>query len=301
MAEAEANFRDREIIATKIRASLAKKKGATRRQSYLIEETGIKQNRLSNLMNAKADATEDELTKLAAALNEPPDYFARDRAAKPNKRRLRNAIVPEDVYEKSYKRDFLNANQLWLTGSNLRRLTDDPDKFYLSCIEKVLASGGKVKVLMHHPRQHACKDAFKQDPFGTKKLKEYRKFVRINLRTFVEMRDKNSRTRRNMRIRTIDYMFACGLDIMNLKMNEQKQTVLEKDPVSGLIHPAWKRGVVYVRFYPLPLRERQLNDRPIMRLTHRNSFWYRFFIGQFLHHWYDWKHLGYARDVKRVS
>jgi hypothetical protein len=80
-------------------------------------------------------------------------------------------------YPGEYDRDFANANDLNMTGTNLRRIAGDSSQYYFGCIRKVLSAGGTVRVLMNHPSDIACYYAFMQDPAGAKGLPEYQKIA----------------------------------------------------------------------------------------------------------------------------
>lgn len=185
----------------------------------------------------------------------------------------RNQAVLERYYPDEYETDFATASQLWITGTNLRRIASDPA--YLDYIKGVLAAGGIVKILMHHPNYEVCKYAMMQDGPGTD-LTGHKKIVHDNLSAFCKIRAK-SQGGKNLLIRTIDYMLAFGLDIMN----GSDET----------------RGVAYIRFYPLPKRHENLEDRPIVKLNQNDARWYRFFVEQFERHWNDEVHQGWAEDV----
>jgi Swt1-like HEPN len=180
-------------------------------------------------------------------------------------------------YSDEYDRDFKNARELWITGTNLRRIvTGQGSSRYLDLIKSVLSKNGTVKILMNHPDSEACQYAMMQDgPHNN--LLDYRQGVGDNLNTFCTMRDTVPRGKTNMLIRTIDYMLTFGLDIMN----GQDET----------------RGVTYVRFYPLPKKLEMIDDRPLVRLSCHDATWYKFFVGQFERHWNDEANRGYAVEV----
>jgi len=186
---------------------------------------------------------------------------------------MRDQAIFERHYPEEYETDFATASELWITGTNLRRIVTEPA--YLGYIKGVLAAGGVVKVLMHHPKYEVCKYGMMQDGPGTD-LAGYKQIVHDNLSAFCKIRAQ-SPGGKNLLIRTVDYMLAFGLDIMN--GNDEA------------------RGVVYVRFYPLPSRHENLDDRPIVKLNYNDARWYRFYVEQFERHWNDEAHRGYAEDV----
>ncbi len=182
----------------------------------------------------------------------------------------------EVSYPDEYESDFKNANELWITGTNLRRIiVGDGSGTYLRYIRDVLSRKGVVKVLMNHPDSCACKYAMMQDGGPASDLEAYRRQVRKNLGAFCKLRSEATNGR-NLLIRTIDYMLTFGLDIMNGNDEE--------------------RGIVYVRFYPLPGRNAAVDDRPIVRLNQHDSRWYNFFKQQFELHWNDEANDGWAVD-----
>jgi hypothetical protein len=191
-------------------------------------------------------------------------------------------IVPgkaylEVNYPAQYDTDFMSARELWMTGTNMRRIvTGHGSTRYLDCIKTVLAKNGIVKVLMNHPDDDVCRYAMMQDGPNTD-LQGYRQVVGENLNTFCKIRDTVRNGKTNMSIRTINYMLTFGLDVMNGKDDT--------------------RGVAYVRFYPLPKKHENLDDRPIVRLSPHDATWYNFFIGQFERHWNNGENRGYAVDV----
>lgn len=183
-------------------------------------------------------------------------------------------------YPGEYDRDFSNANELNMTGSNLRRIAGDSSGFYFDCIRKVLFAGGTVRVLMNHPDDVACCYAFMQDPVQAKSLLEYQKMVENNLRAFCKIKQEAIKDNApgKMLIRTIDYMLAFGLDI-----------IYGADA---------SKPIIYVRFYPLPKKEGGLlEERPIIKFTHSDTRWCKFFIGQFQNHWASEEEDGWAKDV----
>ncbi len=99
-----------------------------------------------------------------------------------------------------------------------------------------------------------------QDQGPGKILKEYQKLVRTNLSAFCGLRAK-CRNGQNLKIRTMNYMPAFGLDLF--------------DGVNTL----------YVRFYPLPDGSETFIDKPILRLAEADGDWHTFFKNQFYQHW----------------
>ena len=179
-------------------------------------------------------------------------------------------------YPEEYDRDFKNAKELWITGTNLRRIvTGKGSSYYLDCIKSVLSKNGTVKILMNHPDNNVCKYAMMQDG-PNNNLQAYQQTVGYNLNTFCTIRDTAPNGRANMLIRTIDYMPTFGLDVVNGHDDT--------------------KGVAYVRLYPLPKKHEMLDDLPIVRLSH-NDAWYKFFVGQFERHWNDEANRGYAVEV----
>ncbi len=190
---------------------------------------------------------------------------------------MRKQTVLERVYPDERSRDFERAEELWLTGTNMRRIvTDDGDRHLLGCIERVLGNGGTVKVLMIHPLSDVCKYAMMQDSCRARDLNSYRDIVGRNLQTFSRMRTK-CKGGEKLQVRTIDYAITFGLDIMN--GNDEPKTT------------------VYVRFYPFPEKDVFLDDRPIIKFNRNDSRWCQFFVEQFKNHWKDEKEGGWAESL----
>jgi hypothetical protein len=205
-----------------------------------------------------ADKYRDYLDEMTTA---PPDFD------------VRSYTILERYYPREYETDLMSAEELWITGTNLRRIVSEG---YLKYIEDILSRGGVVKVLMHHPTSDACTYAMIQDRGPASDIAAYREFVHENLIAFCKIRATNLNGR-NLLIRTIDYMLTFGLDIIN-----------GGDKGSG---------TTYVRFYPLPRRQETLEDRPIIRLNQEQGTWYDFFKGQFERHWSKKSDGGLAEDL----
>lgn len=189
---------------------------------------------------------------------------------------MRGQTVLERVYPAEYDKDFERAGELWMTGSNMRRIaTDDGDGYYLQCIKEIIRTGGTVKLLMNHPDSPVLEYSMMQDPAGAKNLDAYKKVVRDNLAAFCRIRAGEGG--KNLQIRTINYMPTFGLDIMNGS------------------HP--ELAIVYVRFYPLPKRNVALADRPIVKFNRNDDRWCKFFLEQFENHWNDEAQDGWAVDL----
>jgi transcriptional regulator with XRE-family HTH domain len=190
----------------------------------------------------------------------------------------REAIIDSVLaqnYPGEYQNELKNADELCITGTNLRRIVSYA---YLTCIEEILARNGVVKVLMHHPKYDACRYAMLQDRGPGSDLRAYKKLVKENLGAFCRIRAM-PKIGKNLQIRTIDYMLAFGLDM------------IDPDDKS--------KGAIYVRFYPLPKMSEGLEDRPIIKLKHIDGQWYRFFREQFERHWLAKANGGLAEDVPR--
>jgi hypothetical protein len=171
----------------------------------------------------------------------------------------------EERYPKEYEEDFENAEELWISGTNLRRIVTDQK---LDQVRKVLSKqNGSVKILMHRPRYTAaCKFALIQEGLEEQDITEYSVDVRDNLSKFFNLRAEPA-VGKKLEIKTINYMLAFGLDVMN-----------------GTRDGAG--SVVYLRMYPLPRRGiKKFEDQPIVRFRPNDRRWYQFFKDQFTTHW----------------
>ena len=178
---------------------------------------------------------------------------------------FRNRTLLEERYPKEYEADFENAEELWISGTNLRRIVTDQK---LDQVRKVLSrQNGSVKILMHRPRYvAACKFALAQEGLEEQDLTEYSVDVRDNLLKFFNLRAEPA-VGKKLEIKTINYMLAFGLDVMNGTRND-----------AG--------SVVYLRMYPLPRPGiKKFEDQPIVRFRPNDRRWYQFFKDQFTSHW----------------
>jgi hypothetical protein len=178
---------------------------------------------------------------------------------------FRNRTLLEERYPKEYEEDFKNAEELWISGTNLRRIVTDQK---LDEVRQVLGrENGSVKVLMHRPRYTAaCKFAMIQEGLEEQDFVEYCVDVRDNLLKFFNLRAEKE-VGKKLEIKTINYMLAFGLDVMNGTHNG-----------AG--------GAVYLRMYPLPRRGiKKFEDQPIVKFQPNDRRWYQFFKDQFTYHW----------------
>jgi len=177
---------------------------------------------------------------------------------------VRNMAVLNDRYPDEYENDFDEAEQVWITGTNLRRIVTDRK---LAQVNNVLRKkNGSVKILMHRPRDPVCKYAMLQEGLGPDQLPQYAVDVRDNLLEFFKIRE-DAAIGHKMEIKTIDYMFTFGLDVMN-----------------GTRHDA--TSAVYLRLYPLPRAGiKKVGDQPMIKFRHTDPRWYDFFVDQFTYHW----------------
>jgi hypothetical protein len=176
---------------------------------------------------------------------------------------FRNRALLEQRYPtREYDNDFENATELWISGTNLRRIVVDVT---LAPVRHVLSKkDGLVKILMHRPRDLVCKYAMLQE--GLDDLTAYRVDVREHLTKFFELRAEGQ-FKDKLKIKTIDYMLAFGLDVMNGSRDD-----------AG--------SVVYLRMYPLPQAgTKKFDDQPIIRFRRNDRRWYDFFKKQFTYHW----------------
>lgn len=180
-------------------------------------------------------------------------------------------------YPNEYGTELRSATQLWITGTNLRRIVQDN---YLGHVRTILERGGSVKVLMNHPLDEACRFAMIQDSGPGSDLRLYKELVHKNLSKFWEVQE-TGRNGKNLEIRTIDYPLSFGLDVLN---GESDTT-----------------GIIYVRFYPLPNMQVHSEDRPIVKLRAVDGYWYDFFKDQFERHWADKANRGLAVHLTKYS
>jgi len=179
-----------------------------------------------------------------------------------------------EFYPKDFKEELRNAEQLWATGTNLRRIV--LDRYHLSSVRNILKRGGELKVLMNHPESASCAFAMIQDRGVGSSLEEYKADVHRNLSKFCELRE-TAPNGKNLQLRTIDYPLSFGLDVINGHSDTD--------------------GIIYVRFYPLPDLQQTSEDRPIIRLSAAEGYWYDFFKEQFERHWLEKGKKGLAEDV----
>ncbi len=161
-------------------------------------------------------------------------------------------------YPPSYAADFARAKDLWMSGLNLRRII--PNR--IGDIKRVLEGGGTVRVLLLDPDYDGCRDAAIQEWGRSDRsaIERYQNMIRNVHSSFCELRNRN--TRKQIKIRKIGYSLGFGADAINLADR--------------------KDGVLYVRFYPI---SGPTDDRPILPLTWRDGYWYKFYQEQIEYQW----------------
>src|ERR1700733_1517546 len=171
---------------------------------------------------------------------------------------FRNRSLLEERYPGQYNLDFENAEELWILGTNLQRIVANKK---LKQIRQILSRNGSVRILMHRPAyQAACKFAMIQE--GLNDWGGYCLGVRNNLLKFFELRAEQ-RIGQRLEIRTINYMLAFGLDVMNADNQN-----------AG--------SAVYLRMYPLPPSGlNNFEDQPVVMFRPNDGRWYDFFKDQF--------------------
>ena len=199
--------------------------------------------------------------------------FKRIRRDQSHREGLLNRILQRNYNFRQYEIDLKNARSLSITGSNLRRIVTNR---YLPAIHKVMMRAKdtdepNVKVLMHDPLSNLCETAMIQDKGFGSNIHEYRELVATNLSAFCWLRAKSPRGDKLL-IRTMEYMPTFGLDVIDGGSRESS---------------------IWIRFYPLPDPSEDDKDKPIVRLTENDGFWYEFFSKQFDQHW----DCGIATDV----
>jgi hypothetical protein len=175
---------------------------------------------------------------------------------------IRNMAFLYERYPDGYEQDFEEAEELWIMGTNLRRIVGDQK---VSQMKDVLRKkNGSVKILMHRPRDAVCKYAMLQE--GLDQLPQYRVVVRDNLLQFFKIR-ADEEIGKKLEIKTIDYMLTFGLDVINGTMRNTT-------------------SAIYLRFYPLPQNVvNKIQDQPIIKFRYSDRRWYDFFLDQFTYHW----------------
>ena len=161
-------------------------------------------------------------------------------------------FILEPRYPPEYYTQFRNASSLSIMGSNLSRTYPSQKRELKSVADK-----GKVRILMLHPKHHACRYAMIQDPGRSNDIEHYRGRIRERLLYFCCLAKKHN----SLSIRVMDYVPAFGIDII-----EPSRTI-------------------WVRLYPLQSKDEPDEDRPIVRLGPQDGTWHGFFKEQFDDHW----------------
>jgi predicted GNAT superfamily acetyltransferase len=156
-----------------------------------------------------------------------------------------------DEYPDSYFNDLSRAKDLWMTGTNLRRIFPD----HTGLLEKVLSDGGHITALLAKPGTDACK-------YGT--LQEYGYVTERMERSFSELVETALRTLEQLKesapgrvtVLKVDFPIYFAIDAVNVNLLD---------------------GVIYLRFYPIAAK-----DRPIVVLRPYESRWFDFYKQQLL-------------------
>jgi GNAT superfamily N-acetyltransferase len=167
----------------------------------------------------------------------------------------RERARPDDIllsaYPKRYLDDLAGAKDLWITGTNLRRIFPE----HIRCLEEVLNNGGRITAVLAKPGSDASKYGVLQEYGYTNDELEAAFSKQIELSLSVLERLKNAAPSQ-VTILKITFPIYFGIDGINVN--------------------SWN-GLIYVRYYPIAE-----GDRPIVVLRPYESRWFDFYRAQLL-------------------
>lgn len=246
------NARQGRLITEAVRA----KRKTRENLDHLARRLGIGPKTFQRIRNQGLEPTETELTALGidqSVWSAAGDELTIDSILRPG-------------YPPAYPNEFASAKRnMWITGLNLRRITDreyDGIKL-ITHVDDALKRNVKTKILLIEPEPEVCKYAAMQD-WGTKDGDSYAKQVIRALSIFCGLRTED--TNSNLEIRTINYPLNFGIDAMDAESD------------GGI-----DEGIIYLRFYPIYAYK--TDDQPIVRLTPKEHYWYDFYKTQFYTLW----------------
>jgi hypothetical protein len=158
-----------------------------------------------------------------------------------------------ETYPPEHQRELASAGQLWITGTNLRRII--PLRF--KELRQILARGGTVAAIFVDPdSENSQRYAAMQEQGAVKEIRglmEYQsKLIEEGMKGLKKL--YNEVKLGKMLIYKIDYPLGFGLDVIDGEDN---------------------KGIIYVRHYPFAD-----DGQPVLRLTRDNEVWYRHYLFQ---------------------
>jgi hypothetical protein len=234
-------------------------------ETYVASRANIAQGTISKILSGQKtfklttyNALDSAITALL--LETPPSALQSAsptlRAIANNRELVSNVTLHEDYSTTRYFADFAQAQRLYITGLNLRRIVHSR----LNDLDSVLNRGGSIQAILLDPASHACTYATIQD-WGRdddKSVRSYINSIEMAYETLCQVKADNKQNGERFEIAMIDYMLPFGIDAMEFD-----------DP---------KDGALYVRLYPLKTK---VDDRPILALRANDGEWYSFFRKQF--------------------
>ena len=148
----------------------------------------------------------------------------------------------------NYHDELSRAHDLWITGTNLRRIF--PDNYHV--LEQIINKGGTIHAILLREGE-ALKYAAQQDAGPDANVNNYAasiKSARFHLEKLKLLAPMK------VRIYTIDYPLPFGIDAIDI------------DSIDG---------VIYLRFYPFFTGK---GDHPIVVLRPNDSIWFEFYKNQ---------------------